>query len=124
LFLEQHDDKLRMTEIKEVDDDTQKQHSISQYSDKLKKISDKRQSDSKAQGKKAINLNNIDNLYYDNLFAQSNNEAAFMSNPDSNPAEVLARRGPQTASGNYRPRKATPGNLGHDELITEINELK
>ena len=113
-----------MDEIKEVDDETQKQYSTSQYSDKFKKANEDRQIESKEEGKvKNLSLLYLENLYYENAFSQPDSESAFMHNPSTNPVENYTKSIPKTSSG-YRPRKTNPGNLGHEELIKEINELK
>ena len=87
-----------MDEIKEEEDDTQRQYSTSQYSE--------------AKKHKMI------------FHQQPDDQAIDFERRSNNPIEAFERRAPQTAAGGYRPRKTNIKALNHDELITEINELK
>ena len=86
-----------MDEIKEEEDETQRQYSTSQYSEAVKhKI----------------------------MFQQPDEQAIDYDRKINNPIEAFERRAPQTAVGGYRPRKTNIKALNHDELVSEINELK
>lgn len=87
-----------MDEIKEEEDETQRQYSTSQYSEAIK---------------------------HKMMFQQPDDQAIdYDKRVVNNPIDAYERRAPQTAAGGYRPRKANVKALNHDELVSEINELK
>ena len=93
-----------MQEIKEEDEDTHKQNSNSQKSDAFPRYKPK--------------------VGYDpNMKAYKGGPVAELINHELVNNDSLGRRGIQTAVGASRPKRVKKA-MNHEELISEINELK